>query len=132
MWTLTSRDAASTLRDLARVRARLAELELRVLRHADRLPDAGGVTATVVVTMPLDTLLGADRVATLDTGDRIAAGEARRLACEAGLMPAVLGGASQVLDLGRARRFHSGRQRIAIALGDRTCTAEGCDWPPAM
>lgn len=98
---------------------------------ADALPSSGGTSATVVVTMGLDTLLGGLAAASLDTGTRISAGEARRLACEAGIIPAVLGGGSQVLDLGRTRRFHTRAQRTALALRDNGCTAEGCDLPPS-
>ncbi len=96
------------------------------------LPKAGGVNATVVVTMTLDALLGGLKAARLDTGESISAGQARRLACEAGIIPAVLGGKSQVLDLGRTRRFHTGAQRIAKTLEQGGCTAEGCDWPPGL
>jgi len=95
-----------------------------------RLPAAGGVNASVVVTLDLSTLLGGLRAASLDTGERISAGLARRLACEAGLIPAVLGGRSQVLDLGRRQRFHTESQRIALGLEQGGCTATGCDWPP--
>ncbi|MCW2786356.1 MAG: hypothetical protein JWP74_2873, partial [Marmoricola sp.] len=95
-------------------------------------PKAGGVPATVVVTMTLENLLGADHAATLDTGERISASEARRMACEAGIIPAVLGTRSQVLDLGRRTRFHTEPQRIAISLRDKGCAAEDCDWPPGM
>jgi len=98
----------------------------------DHLPHAGGVNATVVVTMDLDTLLGGLKAAELDTGLRISPGLARRLACEAGIIPAVLGGDSQVLDLGRKRRFHTEPQRIALALEHGGCAAEGCDAPPSM
>ncbi|MGZ4449285.1 MAG: DUF222 domain-containing protein [Nocardioides sp.] len=98
----------------------------------DKIPAAGGVNATVVVTMDLSTLLGADRAATLDTGERITAGQARRLACEAGIIPAVLGGTSQVLDLGRKRRYFTESQRIALAVEQEGCTADGCDWPPGL
>ena len=95
------------------------------------LPTVGGTGATVVVTMSVETLTGGLAEAVLDNGDRISAGTARRLACEAGIVPVVLGGASQVLDLGRTRRYHSRTQRIAIATRDRHCTAEGCDAPAA-
>ena len=44
----------------------------------------------------------------------------------------MLGGKSQVLDLGRTRRFHTKSQRIAMALEQGGCTAEGCDWPPGL
>ncbi|KRF00110.1 hypothetical protein ASG88_12020 [Nocardioides sp. Soil777] len=98
---------------------------------AAALPTCGGTNAAIVVTMPFETLLGGLAAASLDTGTRISAGEARRLACEAGIIPAVLGGASQVLDLGRTSRYHNHAQRIAIALQDGGCTAEGCDLPPS-
>ncbi|MDF9714602.1 DUF222 domain-containing protein [Nocardioides sp. ChNu-153] len=99
------------------------------MRDAD-LPDAAGAGATVVVTMQVDTLTGGLAAASLDTGHRISPGEARRLACSADLVPAVLGSKSEVLDLGRSARFHSKPQRIAMLLRDGGCTAEGCDAPP--
>ena len=46
--------------------------------------------ATVVVTIEHTVLQGALKAAHLDTGTTITAGEARRLACGAGLIPAVL------------------------------------------
>ncbi len=95
-------------------------------------PQAGGTSATVVVTMTLETLMGGLKAAQLDTGHRISPGLARRLACRAGIIPAVLGGQSQVLDLGRRTRFHTEPQRIALAIEQGGCTAEGCDWPPGM
>ena len=101
-------------------------------RSTSPVPRSGGVAATVVVTMDLETLLGGIRAASLDTGGRISAGEARRLACTAGIIPAVLGGPSVPLDVGRKRRFHTEAQRIAMGLRDGGCTAAGCDAPPAM
>jgi hypothetical protein len=85
--------------------------------------------ATVVVTMDDATLRGALAAAGLDTDDSISSGEARRLACNAGIMPAVLGGRSEVLDLGRLKRLFSEPQRIALGLRFKTCSADGCDRP---
>ena len=82
--------------------------------------------ATVVVTMTLETLAGGLAAATLDTGDRIAAHTARRLACEAGIIPVVLSGRREVLDQGRRKRLFTRAQRIALATRDRGCTAVGC------
>ena len=82
--------------------------------------------ATVVVTMTLETLAGGLAAATLDTGDRIAAHTARRLACEAGIIPVVLDGRREVLDQGRRKRLFTRAQRIALATRDRGCTAIGC------
>lgn len=96
----------------------------------DAIPTAGGVSATVVVTLDLQTLTDGIKAAGLDTGQTITAAQARRLACQAGIIPAVLGGRSRVLDLGRRRRLHTPAQRIAMALRDGNgCTAEGCDRP---
>jgi hypothetical protein len=100
-------------------------------RPEDTVPTSGGLAATVVVTMDLDTLTDGLRAAGLCDGSRISAGEARRLACRAGIIPAVLGGASVPLDLGRRRRLHTTPMRIALGLRDRGCTATGCDRPPA-
>ena len=85
-----------------------------------------------MVTVRHESLVTGLGSARLDTGGVISAAEARRLACRAGILPAVLGGASQILDLGRTRRFHSRAQRIAMAVRDGGCTAEGCDWPPGL
>ncbi len=80
--------------------------------------------------MDLDTLMGGLKPAQLDTGQSISPGAARRLACEAGIIPAVLGGPSHVLDLGHKRRFHSEAQRIVKTIEARGRQAEGCDVPP--
>lgn len=98
---------------------------------ADRLPDAGGVNATVVVTIGHELLLRGIGAATLDDGTRISAAEARRLACEAAVIPMVLGGDSVPLDVGRTRRLHDRYQRLAMAQRDGGCTADGCDRPPS-
>lgn len=89
-------------------------------------PKVGGTGATVVVTMTLETLQGGLAAAVLDTGDRVAAHTARRLACEAGIVPVVLGGRGQVLDQGRKQRFFTTSQVIALGVRDGGCTAEGC------
>ena len=46
------------------------------------------------------------KAAHLDTDQALSAGEARRLACNAGLVPAVLGTEGQVLDAERRRIGH--------------------------
>ena len=47
------------------------------------------------------------------------------------LIPTVLAGASQPLDLCRTSRFFTEAQRVAAALHHDTCTAHGCDTPYA-
>jgi hypothetical protein len=97
----------------------------------EHLPTRGhaGNACEVLVTIHLDALLSGLGVAGLDTGVAITAGEARRLACNAGLVPAVLGGDSMPLDLGRLRRLHSRTQRRALSLIHDTCAVAGCQRP---
>ena len=111
---------------------RLGQAFVELIRRypAKRLPKAGGLNATVVVLMELDTLMGGLKAAHLDTGETISPGAARRLACAAGIIPAVLGGQSQVLDLGRKKRFYSEAQRIAKTIEAGGCEIEGCDAQP--
>jgi len=98
----------------------------------EHLPNAGGVNATVVVTMTLETLLGGLKAASLDTGDTISASQARRLACEAGIIPMVLDGRGRVLDVGRKHRFHTPIQRLALIVEQKHCQATGCDTPASL
>ena len=65
------------------------------------------------------------------TGDRLTAEQARRLSCQANIIPVVFGGKGELLDLGRTRRLFSAAQRKAMAIRDRQCTTDGCDIPAA-
>ncbi|MGW0230609.1 DUF222 domain-containing protein [Actinopolymorpha singaporensis] len=63
-------------------------------------------------------------------GKPISAATVRRLACEADLIPVVLGGDGQVLDLGRSDRFFKEHQRRALAIRDgHHCHFPGCQIP---
>ena len=44
----------------------------------------------------------------------------------------VLGGKSQVLDVGRKRRLHTEAMRMAMGVRDGGCTAEHCEAPPGL
>jgi hypothetical protein len=105
----------------------MAFVELLEHLPADRLH--GKVAATVVVTVGLEALRAELGAASLDTGQQISAAQARRLACNAGVLPAILGGASLPLDLGRTARFFSETQHVALATVYDECAAEGCDRP---
>ena len=118
---------------------RLAEAFASLLESLDptRLPLHGGDATTVVVTITLDALRTDLATATLPEAalaggedvDGLSAAQARRLACTARIIPAVLGGNSEVLDLSRTRRLFNGPQRRALAIRDRTCRAEHCTIP---
>jgi hypothetical protein len=97
----------------------------------EHLPTDGhaGVGATVMVYLACEHLLDGLDSARLDTGVAASAGQARRLACNAGIVPAVLGGESEVLDQGRKKRLHTPAQRRALSLRYDSCAAEGCERP---
>ncbi|MGR0319652.1 DUF222 domain-containing protein [Agromyces sp. ZXT2-3] len=81
---------------------------------------------TVVVRVDLDTLVTGLGHASIDGLDQpVSAGTARRMAADAGLIPAVLGGDSLPLDLGRAARLFTKAQRLALGERDGGCACCG-------
>jgi hypothetical protein len=107
---------------------RLGVAFIELLEH---LPTGGhgAVNATLTVHVDYQHLLDKLAAARLDTGVHISAGEARRMACGAGIVPVVLGGGSEILDQGRLQRLHSVPQRRALSVLYSTCAAEGCERP---
>jgi len=106
----------------------------RLAKKALRVDDGqvGGTAVTMLVTISETALRSGLGTAQLpDCGTGITAGVARMLAADAELIPVVLGGRSQPLDLGRARRFFSEPQRRAMAVRDGGCAGPRCDAPPS-
>ncbi|WP_433117002.1 DUF222 domain-containing protein [Micromonospora sp. CA-246542] len=101
----------------------------RLALRTGHLPDNGGDRPQLVVTMALDALVNEVGAGTLDTGVRLTPGAVRRLACDAAVLPAVLNGNSQILDVGRQRRLFTGPLRRALVLRDGGCAFPGCDRP---
>jgi hypothetical protein len=90
-----------------------------------------GTAVTMNVTMTLEQLLTGVGAAHIDGIDEpISAATARRLACDAQLIPIVLGGDSEPLDLGHAQRLFSESQRRALAIRDGGCVWVNCTAPP--
>ncbi|MCA1675994.1 MAG: HNH endonuclease, partial [Actinobacteria bacterium] len=94
------------------------------------LPDCGGERPHVTVMMDLDDLLHSLRGALLDIGQTLHPETARMLACDAAVVPVVLGGQSQPLDLGRSRRtLNSALRRALVVRAGGCCEMPGCDRP---
>ncbi|MEU7750573.1 DUF222 domain-containing protein [Micromonospora sp. NPDC049171] len=102
----------------------------RLALRTDELPEHGGDAAQIVVITSYDGLTRQLGSGTLDTGLHLTPETVRRLACDAAILPAVLGSASQPLDLARQRRLITGPLRRALVLRDRGCAFPGCDRPP--
>jgi Domain of unknown function (DUF222)/HNH endonuclease len=102
-----------------------------VLTHGAEVPDAGGERPHVNVLISLEDLEGRARHATLDHGGLCTPDQLRMLCCDARVVPIVLGGEGQPLDVGRARRTVPDGMRRAVTARDRGCAYPGCDRPPA-
>jgi len=94
-------------------------------------PRRNGQRPHLQVTATLETiqgLIGAP-AGELELGGPIAAATVQRLACDASITRIVLGGESQVLDVGRATRVPSAAMRTALRVRDGGCVWPGCDRP---
>jgi hypothetical protein len=124
---------AVTKDDPRRPDTRRADGLLELIGRAVAAPE--GVTRTprtkVVITLSYETLFEQTRGAgTTDSDQVLSPATIRRMACEAEIIPVVLGGPSQPLDLGRIERYFTPAQRRALALRDKGCTFPGCTIPP--
>lgn len=85
----------------------------------------------LIVTLDLEALRAAVGAAALDYGQQLTLAQYRRLACDCKLVPVVLGGPSEPLDIGRARRSVPLGIRRALIIRDRGCAFPGCDRLPS-
>lgn len=102
---------------------------LQAGRHAPTV--AGDRPRVIIALQYADLVAGIRGGSLLGSGQPIAPGTARRLACAGDILPAVLDGPSTVLDIGRAARLFSGALRTALLLRDGGCVFPGCDAPPS-
>jgi hypothetical protein len=129
------RPAAGGSRDRRTVGQRNADALAELLRRsaiAGTTPARHGSRATITVTMALETLerrFGAPG-ATLDWSGPISAATARRLACDAHLVPVVLGAQGEPLDVGRASYPVTQAIWRALVARDGGCGFDDCGRPP--
>jgi len=102
----------------------------RRLSAADVLPQAHGVSPRLNVTLDYDTLRAGLGEGRLDTGETLSATAIRRMACDAEIIPTVLGTLGEVLDVGRTRRLVTAALWKALVVRDRHCAFPGCTRPP--
>ncbi|MGH3717811.1 MAG: DUF222 domain-containing protein [Pseudonocardiaceae bacterium] len=101
-------------------------------RGAEGFPTTAGEPPHVTVTIDWDALRTALGTGLMDYGQPVSAGDARRLACDCKLIPVVLGGDSEPLDVGRAMRTVPLSIRRALVARDGGCTFPGCHRPPGL
>ncbi|MDQ4011558.1 MAG: HNH endonuclease [Actinomycetota bacterium] len=107
----------------------LVEAMSRLLDDGE-LPTRGGQRPHLVLTMGLNDLIDGLGSALLDTGGCLSAAEARRLACDAAIIPMVLGSDSMPLDVGRQQRLATAALRDALGQRDKGCCFPGCNRRP--
>ncbi len=125
------RDQDPLERDQRTVGQMRADALFELCRHAlgCKETDRSGIRTTIVVRMyrrGLDTGRGLGRID--GTEQPVSVGQLRRLAGDAGIIPEVLGGDSEVLDLGRKVRMFTRAQRLALVERDGGCAK--CHAPP--
>jgi hypothetical protein len=90
--------------------------------------DGAAVNIDMLVTVPLASLDGSGRKpAEYSDGTTMPIASARRLACEARIIPVVLDGDGMPLDVGRHKRLATRSQRAALRTMYRTCAIDECD-----
>ena len=107
----------------------LVEAMTRLLDEGE-LPTRGGQRPHLVLTMGLNDLIDGLGSAALDTGGHLSAAEARCLACDATIIPMVLGSDSMPLDVGRHQRLATAALRDALAHRDQGCAFPACQRAP--
>jgi Domain of unknown function (DUF222)/HNH endonuclease len=111
-------------------------LMLLALHGADLVDGDGSIPtsgqAKLVVTIDLEVLAGRLRgFGRTESGTALNAHLVRRLACDADVLPMVLGSKGEPLDVGREQRLVKDGMRAAVIERDRHCTYPGCGRPPS-
>ncbi len=95
--------------------------------RVDRLPEI-----TVLIDLAYLSGVADSGICETEGGVPLPVGTVRRLACDAEIIPTVLGGDGELLDHGRSRRTASRAQRRALRALHRTCAHPDCsvgyDW----
>jgi hypothetical protein len=124
--------------------ARMWDAIVTLAQHSldtDLPPESHGAPARLVITTDLEALqtgladsavTGVAGVGLTGDGMELSVSTVRRLACDAEVIPVVLGTRGEPLDVGRARRLVTLAIWIALVLRDRHCAFPGCDRPPVM
>jgi hypothetical protein len=97
------------------------------------LPDVRGERPNVLLMVGLETLQQhrPSSPGRLAAGQVLSGAAARRITCDANLVPVLIDTLGQPLDIGRATRAVPTSIRRALVARDRGCAFPGCDWPPS-
>ncbi|TQJ34984.1 HNH endonuclease signature motif containing protein [Arthrobacter sp. SLBN-122] len=106
------------------------------------LPTTGGNRPQIIATIHYQDLFKTDTNADTGTGAAtetgtgtfaftgpVAAATLRKIACDADIIPALLGTGGEILDLGRKTRLFTPAQRTALTARDQGCAFPNCTTP---
>ncbi len=110
----------------------LVQMARHATAHAESCNGEGGGRHIVNVGLSYQALLDGLGTAGTPDGQRLPAAAARRMACDAAIIPAVYGADSEILDFGRRTRTISAGLRHFLTARDGGCTWPGCDRPPSF
>ncbi|MEO7943483.1 MAG: DUF222 domain-containing protein [Marmoricola sp.] len=96
------------------------------------LPECHGSTPRVSVTIDFEDLKRKSGYGTSETGEDLSAETVRRMACDADIIPIVLGTRGEVLDIGHHLRLASTAIWKALVARDKHCRFPNCTRPPIM
>lgn len=111
---------------------RRADALLEIIGRGVAAPEGTTQTEKAKIHVTIDREALAGKVAGgghAATGEQLSAGTIRRLACDAQIIPIMLGGPSEPLDVGRVHRLFTPAQRKAVLLRDKGCSYPGCSMP---
>lgn len=98
--------------------------------HRDDLDDGGGAPGPEGVGLDAGGVAGGGHAGGVTaSGAVLSPSSVRKLACEAGVIPVMLGSGGEPLELGRASRFFTPGQKRLLWLRDGGCTFPGCTMP---
>ena len=101
-----------------------------LIARAENKPTHGGEPVTMTITLDYDDLARQVSMGVLDSRERLPMDRIRKAACDAGLIPLLLGSKSEPVDIGRKTRSIPAALRRILVARDRGCAFPGCDRPP--
>ncbi|MGO3527292.1 HNH endonuclease signature motif containing protein [Glutamicibacter arilaitensis] len=94
-------------------------------------PNIPLIKPQVVVMMSLDELEGRAKTHGITShGFKLNATDLRQALANAQIIPMVLGGKGEILDIGRSQRKHPKYMRLGVTVRDRGCLVPGCTMDP--
>jgi Domain of unknown function (DUF222) len=99
---------------------------LKLAAGCPDLPNEAGEPVTLMVSVSLEELKKGLGHGLIDGYWNVSAAQIRRMACDAKVVPVVLGSKSETLDIGRATRVIPRRIRRALIRRDKGCTFPSC------